>query len=76
MINMYGKYFMVFATFVATEDTSSGLLSKLGEYGILGIVLAIMLYKDYKNEQFLQKLIDDLKISLDKMADTIDKKIK
>lgn len=73
---MYGKYLMVFAAFVATEDTSSGLLSRLGEYGILGIVLAIMLYKDYKNEQFLQKLIDDLKISLDKMADTIDKKIK
>lgn len=73
---MYGKYIMVLATFVATEDTSSGLLSRLGEYGILGVVLAIMLYKDYKNEQFLQKLIDDLKISLDKMADTIDKKIK
>lgn len=73
---MYGKYLMFLAAFVATEDTSSGLLSKLGEYGILGVVLAIMLYKDYKNEQFLQKLIDDLKISLDKMADTIDKKIK
>lgn len=73
---MYGKYLMVFAAFVATEDTSSSLLSRLGEYGILGVVLAIMLYKDYKNEQFLQKLIDDLKISLDKMADTIDKKIK
>ena len=73
---MYGKYIMILATFVATEDTSSSLLSRLGEYGILGVVLAIMLYKDYKNEQFLQKLIDDLKISLDKMADTIDKKIK
>ena len=73
---MYGKYLMVLASFVAMEDTSSGLLSKLGEYGILGIVLAIMLYKDYKNEQFLQKLIDDLKKSLDKMSDTIDKKIK
>lgn len=72
---MYGKYLMVFATFVATEDTSSGLLTKLGEYGILGIVLAIMLYKDWKNEQFLQKLINDLKKSLDKMSDTIDKKI-
>lgn len=73
---MYGKYLMILAAFVATEDTSSGLLSRLGEYGILGVVLAIMLYKDYKNEQFLQKLIDDLKVSLDKMADTIDKKIK
>lgn len=73
---MYGKYIMILATFVATEDTSSGLLSRLGEYGILGVVLAIMLYKDYKNEQFLQKLIDDLKKSLDKMSDTIDKKIK
>lgn len=73
---MYGKYIMVLATFVTTEDTSSGLISRLGEYGILGVVLAIMLYKDYKNEQFLQKLIDDLKKSLDKMSDTIEKKIK
>ena len=71
---MYGKYAFAIAAFLAV-DTQDSLLAKLGEYGILGVVLAIMLYKDYKNEQFLQKLISDLKKSLDKMSDTIDKKL-
>jgi hypothetical protein len=71
---MYGKYAFAIAAFMAVE-TQDSLLTKLGEYGVLGIVLAIMLYKDWKNEQFLQKLINDLKKSLDKMSDTIDKKI-
>ena len=71
---MYGKYAFTIAAFLVA-DTQDGLLQKLGEYGILGVVLAIMLYKDYKNEQFLQKLISDLKKSLDKMSDTIDKKL-
>ena len=73
---MYGKYIIALSAFLAVENTESSLFAKLGEYGILGIVLAIMLYKDWKNEQFLQKLIDDLKKSLDKMSDTIDSKIK
>ncbi len=71
---MYGKYALTIAAFLVA-DTQDSLLQKLGEYGILGVVLAIMLYKDYKNEQFLQKLISDLKKSLDKMSDTIDKKL-
>ncbi len=71
---MYGKYALTIAAFLVA-DTQDGLLAKLGEYGVLGVVLAIMLYKDYKNEQFLQKLISDLKKSLDKMSDTIDKKL-
>lgn len=71
---MYGKYAFAIAAFFAVE-TQDSLLTKLGEYGVLGVVLAIMLYKDWKNEQFLQKLINDLKKSLDKMSDTIDKKI-
>ena len=68
--------YVTFLAMVFATDTQDSLLTKLGEYGILGVVLAIMLYKDYKNEQFLQKLIADLKESLDKMSDTIDKKIK
>ena len=68
--------YLTFLAMVLATDTHDSLLTKLGEYGILGVVLAIMLYKDYKNELFLQTLISDLKESLDKMSDTIDKKIK
>ena len=69
------KYLALITAVFATE-TGDSLLSKLTEYGLLGVILAIMIYKDWKNEQFLQKLISDLKKSLDKMNDTIDKKIK
>ena len=69
------KYLAILTAVFATE-TGDSLLSKLTEYGLLGIILAIMIYKDWKNEQFLQNLINDLKESLDKMSDTIDKKIK
>ena len=72
-MSMY-KYALVLSAFFA-QDAQESLLGKLGEYGILGIVLGIMLWKDYKNEQFLQNLISDLKSSIDKMSDTIDKKI-
>lgn len=73
---MYEKCAFLFGALIAVEGTEQGLLSKLAEYGILGVMLALMVYKDWKNEQFLQKLINDLKKSLDKMSDTIDKKIK
>lgn len=72
---MYEKCAFLFCALIAVEGTEQGLLSKLAEYGILGIMLALMIYKDWKNEAFLQKLIGDLKESLDKMSDTIDKKI-
>ena len=65
------RYVALIAAFL-TQDTQDKLLAKLGEYGVLGIVLAVMLWKDYKNEQFLQKLIDDLKDSFNKLSDTID----
>lgn len=68
------RYVALIAAFL-TQDTQDTLLAKLGEYGVLGIVLAVMLWKDYKNEQFLQKLIDDLKDSFNKLSDTIDKKL-
>ena len=68
------RYLALIAAFL-TQDTQDTLLAKLGEYGVLGIVLAVMLWKDYKNEQFLQKLIDDLKDSFNKLSDTIDKKL-
>ena len=68
------RYVAIIAAFL-TQDTQDTLLAKLGEYGVLGIVLAIMLWKDYKNEVFLQKLIDDLKDSFNKLSDTIDKKL-
>lgn len=68
------RYVAIIAAFL-TQDTQDTLLAKLGEYGVLGIVLAVMLWKDYKNEQFLQKLIDDLKDSFNKLSDTIDKKL-
>ena len=72
-MNMY-KYLVILSAFLA-QATQDSLLTKLGEYGILGVVLAVMLWKDYKNEAFLQKMIDDLKKSLDKLSDKIDKKI-
>lgn len=72
-MNMY-KYLIVLSA-ALTQDTQNTLLGKLGEYGIMGIVLAVMLWKDYKNEQFLQGLIGDLKKSLDDLSDKIDKKI-
>lgn len=72
-MNMY-KYIVILSAFLA-QSTQDSLLTKLGEYGLLGVVLAIMLWKDYKNEQFLQKLINDLKKSLDDLSDKIDKKI-
>ncbi len=72
-MRMY-KYLVLLSAFL-TQDTHDNLLGKLGEYGILGIVLAVMLWKDYKNESFLQGLIGDLKKSLDKLSDKIDKKI-
>lgn len=68
------KYLVILSAFLA-QDTQDSLLTKLGEYGILGIVLAVMLWKDYKNESFLQKMISDLKESLDKLSDRIDKKL-
>ena len=68
------KYLVVLSA-ALTQDTQNTLLGKLGEYGIMGIVLAVMLWKDYKNEQFLQNLIGDLKKSLDSLSDKIDKKI-
>lgn len=72
-MRMY-KYLVVLSA-ALTQDTQNTLLGKLGEYGIMGIVLAVMLWKDYKNEQFLQNLIGDLKKSLDSLSDKIDKKI-
>lgn len=72
-MNMY-KYIVILSAFLA-QSTQDSLLTKLGEYGLLGVVLAIMLWKDYKNEQFLQKLINDLKKSLDDLSNKIDKKI-
>lgn len=72
-MDMY-KYLIVLSA-ALTQDTHDTLLGRLGEYGIIGIVLAIMLWKDYKNELFLQGLIGDLKKSLDKLSDKIDKKI-
>ena len=72
-MNMY-KYLVILSAFLA-QSTQDSLLAKLGEYGVLGIVLAVMLWKDYKNETFLQGLIGDLKKSLDKLSDKIDKKI-
>ena len=72
-MDMY-KYLIVLSA-ALTQDTQETLLGKLGEYGILGVVLGIMLWKDYKNEQFLQNLIGDLKKSLDSLSDKIDKKI-
>lgn len=72
-MRMY-KY-LVLLSAALTQDTQDTLLTKLGEYGILGIVLAVMLWKDYKNEQFLQNLIGDLKKSLDDLSDKIDKRI-
>lgn len=72
-MRMY-KY-LVLLSAALTQDTQDSLLTKLGEYGIIGIVLAVMLWKDYKNEAFLQGLIGDLKESLDKLSDKIDKKI-
>lgn len=72
-MDMY-KYALILSAFFA-QDAQESLLGKLGEYGILGIVLGIMLWKDYKNEQFLQKLINDLKKSLDDLSDKIDKRI-
>ena len=68
------KYLVVLSA-ALTQDTQNTLLGKLGEYGIMGIVLAVMLWKDYKNEQFLQGLIGDLKKSLDDLSDKIEKKI-
>lgn len=68
------KYAVILSAFFVNEMPDN-LLSRLGEYGVLGIVLGIMLWKDYKNEQFLQKLIGDLRKSLDKLSDKIDKKI-
>ena len=72
-MKMY-KYLVILSAFLA-QSTQDSLLTKLGEYGILGVVLAVMLWKDYKNETFLQKMIDDLKKSLDKLSDKIDEKI-
>lgn len=68
------KYLVVLSA-ALTQDTQNTLLGKLGEYGIMGIVLAVMLWKDYKNEAFLQGLIGDLKKSLDDLSDKIEKKI-
>lgn len=68
------RYVALIAAFL-TQDTQDTLLAKLGEYGVLGIVLAVMLWKDYKNEAFLQGLIGDLKKSLDDLSDKIEKKI-
>lgn len=72
-MRMY-KYLILLSA-ALTNDTHDTLLGKLGEYGIIGVVLAIMLWKDYKNELFLQGLIGDLKKSLDKLSDKIDKKL-
>ena len=72
-MDMY-KYLIVLSA-ALTQDTQNTLLGKLGEYGIMGIVLAVMLWKDYKNEAFLQGLIGDLKKSLDDLSDKIEKKI-
>lgn len=68
------RYVALIAAFL-TQDTQDTLLAKLGEYGVLGVVLAVMLWKDYKNEAFLQGLIGDLKKSLDDLSDKIEKKI-
>ena len=75
MIHMYEKGAILLATLIAVEDTGSGLLGKIAEYGLLGVMLALMIYKDWKNEAFLQKMIGDLKDSLDKLSDKIDKRI-
>ena len=72
-MNMY-RYVAVLAAFL-TQDTQDTVLGKLGEYGVLGVFFFFFFFKDYKNEQFLQKLIDDLKDSFNKISDTIDKKL-
>lgn len=66
----------LFALMLFAEDTPNNLLDALVQYGALGIIAGILLWKDYKNEQFLQKMINDLKRSIDKMSDTIDKRLK
>ena len=74
-MRMY-KYLPILAFTIAENATENTLLSKLAEYGVLGIVLAIMIYKDFRNEQFLQGLINDLKKSFDKLSNSINNKIK
>ena len=74
-MDMY-KYLPVLAFAIAENATENTLLSKLAEYGVLGVVLAIMMYKDFRNEQFLQGLINDLKKSFDKLSNSINNKIK
>lgn len=68
------KYLIVLSA-ALTQNAQDTLIGRLGEYGIMGIVLAVMLWKDYKNEAFLQGLIGDLKKSIDDLSDKIDKKI-
>ena len=70
------KYLPILAFTVAENATENTLLSKLAEYGVLGIVLALMMYKDFRNEQFLQELVNDLKKSFDKLSNSLNNKIK
>lgn len=58
------------------ENPPQSLFQGLMDYGPLAIIVAVLLWKDYKNEQFLQNLVNDLKKSIDAMSDKIDKKIK
>lgn len=74
-MRMY-KYLPILAFVITQNATENTLLSKLAEYGVLGVVLALMLYKDFRNEQFLQSLINDMKKSIDKLSNTINNKIK
>jgi len=74
-MKMY-KYLTILAFTVAENATENTLLSKLAEYGVLGIVLALMMYKDFRNEKFLQGLVNDLKKSFDKLSNSLNNKIK
>lgn len=74
-MRMY-KYLPILAFAITQNSTENTLLSKLAEYGVLGVVLALMLYKDFRNEQFLQSLINDMKKSIDKLSNTINNKLK
>lgn len=74
-MRMY-KYLPILAFAITQNSTENTLLSKLAEYGVLGVVLALMLYKDFRNQQFLQSLINDMKKSIDKLSNTINNKLK
>ena len=70
---MYDNLILLSAL-ILSEQTN--LLDGLVQYGPVAIICGFLLYKDYKNDAFMQKTIDSLKESIDKLADSIDKKLK